>query len=52
MTQVHSNMVQANEPLYSPHQIKVPDNLPDILKSFTKHIIRTQPKNIVEEAAK
>lgn len=40
------------EPLYAAHQIKVPAELPEILKNYSKHIIRTQPQNIVEASAK
>lgn len=34
-------------PLYSAEQIRIPPELPDILKSYTKHIIREQPKDIL-----
>ncbi|XP_065839453.1 ropporin-1-like protein [Oscarella lobularis] len=36
------------EPLYCPEQIKIPPNLPNILKEFTKSAIRTQPKDLVK----
>lgn len=39
------------EPLYSAHQIRVPDELPDIMKLYAKHIIRTGPKDIIEASA-
>ncbi|KAJ3097921.1 Ropporin-1-like protein [Physocladia obscura] len=35
------------EPLYCAEQIKIPPDLPDILKNYTKHIIRTQPADIM-----
>ncbi|KAI9102810.1 hypothetical protein DFS34DRAFT_591429 [Phlyctochytrium arcticum] len=38
-------------PLYTAEQIRIPPELPDILKSYTKHIIRTQPDNILEASA-
>jgi hypothetical protein len=45
-------LADMHEPLYAAHQIKVPNDLPEIMKNFSKHIIRTQPKNILEAAAK
>jgi hypothetical protein len=35
-----------SEPLYSAEQIKVPDALPEILKEWTKEVIRAQPADI------
>ncbi|ELU01477.1 hypothetical protein CAPTEDRAFT_173464 [Capitella teleta] len=40
-------MPQSNEPLYCSEQIKIPPELPDILKQFTKAAIRTQPKDVL-----
>ncbi|KAJ3214726.1 Ropporin-1-like protein [Dinochytrium kinnereticum] len=37
----------SKEPLYCAEQIKIPSDLPDILKNYTKHIIRTQPTDIL-----
>ncbi len=37
--------------LYCPEQIKIPGELPDILKDFTKAAIRTQPSDLLEWAA-
>lgn len=34
------------EPLYCAEQIKVPDGLPDLLKEYTKAVIREQPQDI------
>ncbi|KAI9006064.1 hypothetical protein BC832DRAFT_556040 [Gaertneriomyces semiglobifer] len=39
------------EPLYTAEQIRIPPELPDILRNFTKYIIRTQPANIFEASA-
>jgi hypothetical protein len=36
-----------SEPLYSVQQIKVPDALPDILKEWTKEVIRANPADII-----
>ncbi|KXS14849.1 hypothetical protein M427DRAFT_135531 [Gonapodya prolifera JEL478] len=41
----------AREPIYSAEQIKIPPQLPEILKDFAKHIIRTQPTDILKESA-
>jgi hypothetical protein len=40
------------EPLYCAEQIKVPEGLPEILKEYTKAIIREQPKDINAWSAK
>lgn len=40
------------EPLYCAEQIRVPDELPDILKQWTKDVIRSQPSNIYEFSAR
>ncbi|KND01569.1 uncharacterized protein SPPG_03369 [Spizellomyces punctatus DAOM BR117] len=45
--EVDSNPV----PLYTAEQIRIPPELPDILKKYTKHIIRSQPGNILEASA-
>jgi hypothetical protein len=39
-------------PLYSAEQIVVPEELADILKQYTKAVIRAQPANILEFSAK
>ncbi|KAI8824260.1 uncharacterized protein EV422DRAFT_313169 [Fimicolochytrium jonesii] len=43
-------MNTGTEPLYTAEQIRIPPDLPDILKNYTKHIIRTQPGNIMKES--
>lgn len=37
-------------PLYCAEQIKIPAELPDILKEFTKAAIRTQPTDLLQWA--
>lgn len=37
--------------LYCPEQIKIPGELPDILKDFTKAAIRTQPPDLLKWSA-
>eukprot|EP00033_Pygsuia_biforma_P001317 GCRY01001492.1.p1 GENE.GCRY01001492.1~~GCRY01001492.1.p1 ORF type:complete len:210 (+),score=33.58 GCRY01001492.1:118-747(+) len=39
------------EPLYCAEQITVPEELPLILKEFTKEVIRVQPKNLIAFSA-
>jgi hypothetical protein len=39
------------EPLYSAEQIVVPADLPEILKQFTKEVVRNQPEDIPAFAA-
>eukprot|EP00163_Fabomonas_tropica_P019241 TRINITY_DN33779_c0_g1_i1.p1 TRINITY_DN33779_c0_g1~~TRINITY_DN33779_c0_g1_i1.p1 ORF type:complete len:223 (-),score=39.13 TRINITY_DN33779_c0_g1_i1:134-802(-) len=39
------------EPIYSAEQIVVPTEFPDIIKAFTKEVIRNQPENIAEFSA-
>ncbi|KAI8593415.1 hypothetical protein BDZ88DRAFT_404602 [Geranomyces variabilis] len=43
-------MDAASDTLYTAEQIRIPPDLPDILKNYTKHIIRTQPGNILKES--
>lgn len=43
---------QDAEPLYCAEQIKVPAQLPEIMKAWTKEVIRTNPPNIYEFSAK
>ncbi|KAI8917731.1 hypothetical protein DFJ77DRAFT_317365 [Powellomyces hirtus] len=43
-------MDAGSDTLYTAEQIRIPPDLPDILKNYTKHIIRTQPGNIVKES--
>jgi hypothetical protein len=37
----------SNDPLYTAEQIRIPPQLPEILKQFTKAAIKTQPTDIV-----
>eukprot|EP00736_Rhodelphis_marinus_P009245 Rmarinus@m.27132 len=39
------------EPIYCAEQIVVPPELPDIMKAYTKEVIRNQPENIFEFSA-
>ena len=39
------------EPLYSAEQIKIPDELPDILKEWTKEAIKVQPADLLKWSA-
>ena len=39
------------EPLYAAEQLRVPTELPDILKEWTKEAIRTQPADIIAWSA-
>eukprot|EP01116_Phalansterium_solitarium_P010904 TRINITY_DN2642_c0_g1_i2.p1 TRINITY_DN2642_c0_g1~~TRINITY_DN2642_c0_g1_i2.p1 ORF type:complete len:214 (+),score=57.53 TRINITY_DN2642_c0_g1_i2:23-643(+) len=36
------------EPLYSPEQIAIPEDLATILKHYTKAVVRTQPENLLQ----
>lgn len=38
-------------PLFCAEQIRIPPELPDILKDFTKHVIRNQPVDIISCSA-
>lgn len=40
------------EPLYCAEQIKVPEGLPEIMKEWTKEVIRAQPEDIYEWSAR
>mmetsp|Transcript_24587 Transcript_24587/g.67046 ORF Transcript_24587/g.67046 Transcript_24587/m.67046 type:complete len:199 (-) Transcript_24587:447-1043(-) len=40
------------EPIYCSEQIVVPADLADILKAYTKEVIRRQPENLIEFSAK
>ena len=40
-----------SEPIYTAEQIKIPPDLPDILKDFTKAAIKTQPSDLLEWSA-
>ncbi|KAJ1565758.1 Ropporin-1-like protein [Nowakowskiella sp. JEL0078] len=40
-----------HESLYCAEQIKIPSDLPDILKNYTKHILRAQPSDIIAASA-
>jgi hypothetical protein len=37
-------------PLYSAEQIKIPPELPEILKNYAKHIIKKQPVDILSSS--
>ena len=37
--------------LFSAEQIKIPSELPEIMKNYTKHIIKTQPLDIISVSA-
>jgi hypothetical protein len=41
-----SSFAMDSEPLYCAEQIKVPDALPEVLKEWTKEVIRAQPADI------
>ncbi|KAA0163779.1 hypothetical protein FNF31_02633 [Cafeteria roenbergensis] len=38
-------------PLYSAEQIRVPDALPDVIKQWTKAVIRAKPEDVVAWSA-
>uniref|UniRef100_A0A7S0RQE9 RIIa domain-containing protein n=1 Tax=Chlamydomonas leiostraca TaxID=1034604 RepID=A0A7S0RQE9_9CHLO len=40
------------EPIYCAEQIVVPVDLADVLKAYTKEVIRRQPENLIEFSAK
>ena len=44
-------IAQQPEPLFSAEQIRVPAEFPDILKDYSKFIIRTQPRDLVSASA-
>ncbi|XP_022246753.1 ropporin-1-like protein isoform X2 [Limulus polyphemus] len=46
-----SRMGWVEESLYSPEQIRIPNELPQLLKKYTKDAIRTQPKDILQWSA-
>ena len=39
------------EPIYSAEQIRIPAEFPDLLKNYSKFIIRKQPLDIVAASA-
>lgn len=39
------------DPLYSAEQIQIPPALPEILKNYTKFILKTQPVDILTSSA-
>jgi len=39
-----------NGPIYSIEQVRIPPELPDIMKNYAKHIIRTQPDDVIVES--
>jgi hypothetical protein len=38
-------------PIYSAEQIRIPPELPEILKSYAKFIIKNQPEDIIGSSA-
>lgn len=40
-----------SESLYSAEQIKIPTDLPEIMKNYTKYVIKTQPQDIISASA-
>ena len=40
-----------SESLFSAEQIKIPTDLPEIMKNYTKHVIKTQPQDIISASA-
>ena len=51
-TTTHIFTTMDTTPLYSAEQIVVPEELADVLKQYTKAVIRAQPTNILEFSAK
>ena len=47
-----SAMVLDRDPIWSAEQIKIPDDLGDIIKEYCKEVIRENPANIMEFSAK
>lgn len=41
----------ASNPIYSVEQIKIPQELPDVMKEYSKFIIRQQPNDIMAASA-
>ncbi|ORX44662.1 hypothetical protein BCR36DRAFT_301264 [Piromyces finnis] len=39
-----------NGPIYCIEQVRIPPELPDIMKNYAKHIIRTQPDDVIIES--
>lgn len=39
-----------NGPIYCIEQVRIPPELPDIMKNYAKHIIRTQPDDVIMES--
>jgi len=39
-----------NGPIYCIEQVRIPPELPDIMKNYAKHIIRTQPDDVITES--
>jgi hypothetical protein len=39
------------EPIYSAEQIKIPPELPDILKNYAKFVIKSNPEDILQASA-
>lgn len=52
MANINAGIMAANnEPYYCSQQIRIPPDLPDIMKQFTKAAIRTQPVDPLAWAA-
>lgn len=47
----HKRTMPLPETMFCAQQIKIPPELPDILKQFTKAAIRTQPHDVLQWAA-
>jgi hypothetical protein len=41
----------SNEPIFCREQIQVPEGFPDLIKNYSKFIIRTQPIDIIASSA-
>jgi hypothetical protein len=44
-------MSEASGTVFSAEQIKIPADLPQIMKDYTKHIIKTQPQDLIAASA-
>ena len=43
--------MSSSGPIYSAEQIRIPPELPEILKNYAKYIIKNQPQDIVGSSA-
>lgn len=39
------------QPIYCAEQIRIPPELPDIIKDYAKHMIRSKPKDLIAASA-